>query len=108
MSVLAINLTESRIALPLGDYLDCINWVGRPTYCEWHHSLDFINGGKEMSSSVHSLLSVPACRCNCDQPLQVPEAFDSPAIMDCTVELKGEMNPFSFELLCFHISRGRN
>lgn len=106
MLVSTANLTESRIMLSLGDYLYCINW-GEKTCLPWVVPFPRLHnwGGKtcllwvapfprlhrwerKWSSNTHSLFSASSAWC-----------FDLPAIIDCTMELKGEMNPFSIEFL---------
>lgn len=98
MVALTANLTEFKITLPLGDCLDCTNW-GRKTCLLW--AAPFPRLYKWLFSASCSWMT------SCFQG-----AFDSLAITDFTVELKGEVNPFSVELpffgIYFHISRRRN
>lgn len=97
MVVLTANLTESKITLPLGDCLDCTNW-GRKTCLLW--AAPFPRLHKWLFSASCSWMWLTSC---------FQGAFDSLAITDFTVELKGEANPFSVELLfsgCISTSAG--
>lgn len=87
MLALTANLTESKITLPLGDYLDCTNWGGKTCLLR---AAPFPRLHKWLFSASRSWMWLTSCfQC----------AFDSLAITDFTVELKGEVNPFSIELL---------
>lgn len=61
---------------PVGDYLDYINEVGRPSHCGWHRGsiLDGIDGEKSQAVGAFIVLILGL---QCGQLLQAPTVLTS-------------------------------
>lgn len=92
------HLGHKSLAIPVGDYLDCIHWLWRPVLIvrgpfPGKGILDCIHGEKGLRAGIHSFIFLlPGCGChvtNCFSLLLLLH----PAMMEWALELPAR-NPF--------------